>query len=97
VQALMSLLIETLEIEADGPYFSVLDFFTRLSRLSRIINVGDLTLKGIGESQGAQKFHLTPGTSVTGTFMITTFFTKASENTAAASGQPGARPAAAKK
>jgi type IV pilus assembly protein PilO len=83
------------EVEADGPYFSVLDFFTRLSRLSRIINVGDLSLKGIGESSG-QKFRLTPGTSVTGTFTITTFFTKASENPAAA-GQPGAKPAAAKK
>jgi type IV pilus assembly protein PilO len=83
------------EIEADGPYFSVLDFFTRLSRLSRIINVGDLTLKGIGDSRG--KFHMTPGTSVTGTFTITTFFTKPSENTAAtAAGQPGAKPAAAK-
>ena len=84
------------EIEADGPYFSVLDFFTRLSRLSRIINVGDLTLKGIGDIHG--KFHMTPGTSVTGTFTITTFFTKPSENTAAtAAGQPGAKPAAAKK
>ena len=82
------------EVEADGPYFSVLDFFTRLSRLSRIINVGDLTLKGIGEGSG-QKFHLTPGTSVTGTFTITTFFTKSSES--AAAGQPGAKPAAAKK
>jgi len=86
------------EIEADGPYFTLLDFFTRLSRLSRIINVGDLTLKGIGENQGAQKFHLTPGTSVTGTFTITTFFTKGSESMAAAApGQPGAKPAAATK
>src|SRR5215470_4575880 len=30
------------EAQADGPYFNVLDFFSRLSRLSRIINVGDL-------------------------------------------------------
>ena len=27
------------DVEADGPYFSVLDFFSRLGRLSRIINV----------------------------------------------------------
>ncbi len=86
------------EIEADGPYFSVLDFFTRLSRLSRIINVGDLTLKGIGDNQG-KKFRMTPGTSVTGTFMITTFFTKSSDNTAApaAPSKPATKPAAAKK
>src|ERR1700731_63677 len=30
------------EVQADGPYFNMLDFFSRLSRLSRIINVGDL-------------------------------------------------------
>src|SRR5262249_29649725 len=30
------------EVQADGPYFNILDFFGRLSRLSRIINVGDL-------------------------------------------------------
>src|SRR5215467_5322298 len=29
------------EVQADGPYFNILDFFGRLSRLSRIINVGD--------------------------------------------------------
>ena len=40
------------EIEVDGPYFSIEDFFTRLSRLSRIINVGDLTFTGIGDSKG---------------------------------------------
>src|SRR6201993_1156824 len=30
------------EVQADGPYFNMLDFFSRLSRLSRIINGGDL-------------------------------------------------------
>src|SRR5882762_1195430 len=30
------------EVQADGPYFNILDFFGRMSRLSRIINVGDL-------------------------------------------------------
>src|SRR6267142_1844471 len=31
-----------IKIQADGPYFNVLDFFGRLGRLSQIINVGDL-------------------------------------------------------
>jgi len=31
------------EVQVDGPYFNILDFFGRLGRLSRIINVGDLT------------------------------------------------------
>jgi len=71
------------EIEADGPYYAVLDFFAQLGRLSRIINVGDLKLGGIGSTQNA-KFHMTPGTSVTGTIAITTFFTKGAEEQAAA-------------
>src|SRR5207244_9526455 len=29
------------EVQADGPYFNLLDFFGRLGRLFRIINVGD--------------------------------------------------------
>jgi type IV pilus assembly protein PilO len=63
------------DIEADGPYYSVLDFFARLGRLSRIINVGDLKLSSISKASGT-KFRMTPGTSVTGTFTITTFFTQ---------------------
>jgi type IV pilus assembly protein PilO len=63
------------DIQADGPYYSVLDFFAKLGRLSRIINVGDLKLNP--QQAGAGKFHMAPGTSVTGSFTITTFFTQA--------------------
>lgn len=80
------------ELEADGPYYAVLDFFSRLGRLSRIINVGDLKLTGIATSQST-KFHLAPGTSVTGTMLITTFFTQAAEKQAA----PAAAAAPAKR
>jgi type IV pilus assembly protein PilO len=66
------------EIEADGPYYAVLDFFAQLGRLSRIINVGDLKLAGLASTQN-EKFHMNPGTSVMGTFTITTFFTKGGE------------------
>src|SRR6202008_1139055 len=63
------------EVQADGPYFNILDFFGRLSRLSRIINVGDLTFADPDASK-ASKYPLRPGTTVTGTFTATTFFTK---------------------
>lgn len=76
------------EFEVDGPYYAVLDFFSRLSRLSRIINVGDLGLSGIGEGK-RPRFPISPGTSVTGTFTATTFFTKGAEGPAAA--RPGAK------
>lgn len=71
------------EIEADGPYYSVLDFFARMGRLSRIINVGDLKMAEIGTGGAGRKFHMAAGTSVTGTFTITTFFTNAAEAPAA--------------
>jgi len=67
---------------ATKPYYSVLDFFSRLGRLSRIINVGDLKLTGWG-SNTSTRFRVTAGTSVTGVFTITTFFTNATEGQAA--------------
>lgn len=74
------------EVQADGPYYSVLDFFARLGRLSRIINVGDLKLSGISGSNsgGSTQFRMAAGASVTGTFTITTFFTKTADQQLAA-------------
>jgi len=71
------------EIEADGPYFSVLDFFARLGRLSRIINVGDLKMTSF---RSDSKFHFAPGSTVSGTFTITTFFTQAAPQATPAAG-----------
>ena len=77
------------QIDADGPYYSVLDFFSRMGRLSRIMNIGSLKLTSLS-GQGAGKFHIAPGTSVTGEFTITTFFTGSAEQ------QASAKPASAK-
>lgn len=71
------------EVEVDGPYFSMLDFFSKLSRLSRIINVGDLKFSGVTNAN-ASRFPMTPGSTITGTMTVTTFFT-----------EPGPQPAAA--
>jgi type IV pilus assembly protein PilO len=72
------------EIEVDGPFFNIEDFFTRLSRLSRIINVGDLSFTGLGDSRGS-KFPERPGTTVTGRCLVVTFFSKPGEAPGAAS------------
>lgn len=77
------------EAQADGPYFNVLDFFSRLSRLSRIINVGDLQFDDPGASKGA-RYPIRPGETVSGVFTITTFFTKPADTTPAA-GPGGAK------
>jgi Tfp pilus assembly protein PilO len=67
-------------ISVDGPYFSIEDFFSRLSRLSRIINVGDLSFSSLADSTKA-KYPIRPGTTVSGTCTVTTFFSKASDTT----------------
>src|SRR6266581_4896168 len=81
------------ELQADGPYFNVLDFFARLSRLSRIINVGDLVFEEPGKAKGT-KYPMRPGTTVSGIFTVTTFFTKSAEAVAPAqpAKAPGAQP-----
>jgi Tfp pilus assembly protein PilO len=65
-------------ITVDGPYFNIEDFFSRLSRLSRIINVGDLTFSGFTDTKNSA-YPLRPGTTVTGKCLVTTFFSKPAE------------------
>jgi Tfp pilus assembly protein PilO len=73
-------------ISVDGPYFSIEDFFARLSRLSRIINVGDLTFTGL-DDPGKAKFPVRPGTTVQGTCTVTTFFSKPMDASPAPAGK----------
>ena len=78
------------EVQADGPYFNLLDFFGRLGRLSRIINVGDLSFDDPDKAKGT-KYPVRPGTTVSGIFTATTFFTKPAD--AGAAPAAGAKPA----
>ncbi len=81
------------EVQADAPYFNILDFYARLSRLSRIINVGDLLFEEPDKAKGT-KYPIRPGTTVSGIFTVTTFFTKSAEAIAPAqpAKPPGAQP-----
>jgi Tfp pilus assembly protein PilO len=81
------------EINCDGPYFAVLDFFSKLGRLSRIINVGDMKLSSAAGKQQSATYRMTPGTSVTGVMTVTTFFSKAADAAppAAAAAAPAKR------
>jgi type IV pilus assembly protein PilO len=86
------------EINVDGPYFSIEDFFARLSRLSRIINVGDLTFSGLADPSKA-KFPVRPGTTVQGKCTVTTFFSKPMDESPALAGkkQPAGKTPPARK
>jgi type IV pilus assembly protein PilO len=77
------------EIQVDGPYYAIEDFFARLSRLSRIINVGDLTFSAVDASKGTG-YPVRPGTSVSGTCTVTTFFSKPDDSAAAPAPAPAA-------
>jgi len=68
-----------------------LDFFGRLGRLSRIINVGDLAFDAPENSKGT-KYPVRPGTTVSGVFTATTFFTKPADSGAAPAPAAGAKP-----
>jgi Tfp pilus assembly protein PilO len=83
------------EIQVDGPYYSIVDFFSRLSRLSRIINVGNLRFGGLPE--GRPQYPVRASTTVTGTCVVTTFFTMpATQATASQTSQPASATGAAR-
>jgi len=78
------------EVQADGPYFNVLDFFGKLSRLSRIINVGDLEFADPDKAKGGH-YVLRPGSTVSGVFTATTYFAKPDAAPATSGARPGAK------
>ena len=79
------------EVQADGPYFNILDFFWRLSRLSRIINIGDLQFND-PDSTKATKYPMKPGSTVVGVFTATTYFTKPADTAPTAPAKPAGKP-----
>lgn len=87
------------EVEIDGAYYNLLEFYERLSRLTRVANVGELKLAGLEGKGGtaARKYEFLPGTSVAGTCILTTYYTPSeAELAAAAPAGPGGRGAPAR-
>lgn len=64
------------EMEVDGPYYSLLDFFSRTSRLERIVNIGNLTMDSLksGDSGGSKEYDYAPNESVKAVCLASTFF-----------------------
>lgn len=85
------------EMEIDGPYYEVLNFFDRLGKLERIVNVSDLKMTAIhgGKALG-KSYAYSPNETVISVCTITTFFSREGEAPQPAKpGKPG-QPAAAK-
>ncbi len=78
------------EIELDGPYYSMLNFFERVSKAERIINISNLlvsTVRKPGDAKTKHVYQYAPGESVVATAQAVTFF---SHDTAPQPAKPGA-------
>ncbi len=65
------------ELEVDGPYYSMLNFFDRVGKLERIVNVSNLlvaTTRKPTEAKAKKVYQYAPGESVVATCIATTFF-----------------------
>jgi type IV pilus assembly protein PilO len=83
------------DLEIDGPYFAMLNFFEKVGTMERIVNIEGLRMAGIGSkvSVAKRKYEYAPGETITVACTAKTFFSAGSP--AAASAKPAA-PAAAK-
>lgn len=65
------------EVELDGPYYGVLDFFDHVAKLERIVNVSNLLVantKRGGDAKTRHTYVYAPSESIVATCMATTFF-----------------------
>ncbi len=77
------------EVELDGPYYSTLNFFDRVSKLERIVNVADLLVastKKPSDAKAKHQYQYAPTESVVATCTATTFFSH--DPVLAAAGKP---------
>ena len=79
------------DVKVDGPFFQVLDFFSRLSHLSRIINVGDVEFNAPEGGRLTSGYPLRPGTTVVMQFVATTYFTGGTAGPAKAAAKPAGK------
>jgi|SRR5271165_4971084 len=81
------------DLEMDGPYYSMLNFFDRVSKLERIVNVSSLMVSTTRNPSGAKAKHTyqyAPNESVVATFTATTYFSHDAQPAAGAGAKPGA-------
>ncbi len=84
------------DMELDGPYYSMLNFFDRVGKLERIVNVSGLlvaTTKNPTTAKVKHTYQYAPNESVVASFTATTFYSHDLDPPAAA--VPGAKPATA--
>ena len=87
------------ELDVDGPYYSVLGFFDRVSKLERIVNISGLmvaTTKNATQAKVKHTYQYAPNESIAASFTATTYFSHDLNTTAAGAGAKPGAPAAKK-
>src|SRR6267378_1022730 len=87
------------EMELDGPYYSMVNFFDKVGKLERIVNVSGLqvaTTKKPTDAKAKHTYQYAPNESVVATCTATTFFSHDMQPAASSSVRPG-QPAPVKK
>src|ERR1700680_3979980 len=85
------------DMELDGPYYSAVNFFDRVSKLERIVNVSGLlvaTTKTPSAAKAKHTYQYAPNESVVATFTATTYFSHDLQPSAAGAGTKPGTPAA---
>lgn len=65
------------DMEADGPYYSMLNFFDRVSKLERIVNIGGVlvsTTRKPSDAKVKHQYQYAPNESIVASFTATTYF-----------------------
>jgi type IV pilus assembly protein PilO len=65
------------DLEIDGPYFAVLNFFEKVGTMERIVNIDNLRVSGIGtkaQSVVKRRYDYAPGETITVACTAKTFF-----------------------
>ncbi len=79
------------DIEVDGPYFAMLNFFEKVGTMERIVNIEGLKMAGIGskaQNTVKHRYDYAPGETVVVSCTAKTFFSHGSAKPASAPSQP---------
>jgi type IV pilus assembly protein PilO len=78
------------DLEIDGPYYSVLNFFDRVGKLERIVNISNVliaTVKKPSEAKTKHTYQYAPTESIVATCQASTFFSHDTTPPATATGK----------
>lgn len=83
------------DLNLDGPYYSMLNFFDKLAKQERIVTVSNLQMATVAKSGDAKvrrSYAYAPGETVVASCLATTYFSREPQAAPAPAGKPGAPP-----